>query len=243
MRKYIIGCGWYTESEEGYTRKGVGHPFSRSLKFVEIWKELLFRYADPARVVMVNSASPVIPPPDSRIEFISLDKNYQYCGTYFTGWMRGFLTAAIYAWMCDSDFIYVEQDCIVMGKGWVGKIQALAEKHQFEQFHPGLTRNRSSWPMQVSVIYVPYEQIMEVVYGISSPDNPAPWRKTPEGRRPVDEMLLTHCGVPWTSHQFGYGRRRPINWDDEILYVQHWTKEDLEALADREGVKIEFRPA
>jgi len=232
MRKYIIGSGWYTESIGGYTRKGAGHPFSRSLDFVKIWQDLLFKYCNPASVIITDSDSPIPYPNHDDIQVVKLDKNYQYCGNYFTGWMRGFLNGAMYSWLCEADYVYVEQDCIVLGD-WINELQKLAEENNFSKFHPG---KKAVWPIQVSLIYIPYEKIMEVISGITNSNNVAPWRDTPEGHRPVDERLLIHCGVEYKPFQFGYGRKRPIDWNDEILYAQHWTKEDIKELRKRENV-------
>ena len=36
----------------------------------------------------------------------------------------------------------------------------------------------------------------------------------------------------------GYGRQRPIDFSAPYLYAQHWTEEELEALARREETDI-----
>ena len=79
---------------------------------------------------------------------------------------------------------------------------------------------------------------MDLVHGVVSPDNKAPWKDTPEGHRPIDEPLLINSGVERTHLDFGYGRLRPIDWEDEVLFVQHWTGDDFKQLSIREKLEL-----
>lgn len=245
MRKYIIGTGWFSSNEQGYVRQGgpkTEHPFTRSMRFSDIWAQLLFRYAEPNGVVRIDSASPVKPVAHPRIKELGLDANYQLCGNpLYTGWMRGFCMGAAYAWNCDADYIYVEQDCLVLGGGWVDKIYETARKHNYGRFVAGPTQykdcKRVSFAIQVSLVYIPYGLIMPVLAGIASSKNPAP--KNAQGNtRAFDEALVASCGVPHAHFDFGYGQQRPIDWDDPILYAQRWTAEELKRLAVREKLEL-----
>lgn len=224
--KYVIGSGWYSADEFGGTGHRLGHSYTRSPAFHTIWRTLLFRYSTPERVVIVNSDSPVRPDADPREEWICLDRNYQRSTHTHNGWTRGFLMGAWYAWNCDADFIYVEQDCVVLGDTWVDLIYEKARNCP-GQFLAGATTwagARVPWKLQQSLIFVPHNLIPAVIYGIS------------QSQKRYTEEQMAECGVPFDFLPFGFGRIRPIAWDDSVLYLQHMDENDLKALADREGL-------
>jgi hypothetical protein len=144
--------------------------------------------------------------------------------TIFNGWIRGFMTGAWYAFMCSSDFIYIEQDCLVIGKDWV---QALYKKSDGRfPLYGGKFRH----PIQQSLVFVPCRVIPRLLYVLCSIKQ----AMTCETR--FHHSSVVKQGVPYKKLPFGVGRVRPINWDAKWLYAQHWSVDELIQLGKREGV-------
>lgn len=230
MAKYVIGSGWYCRHPDGSTGKVHGHPqvgeaVIRSIDWHSVWKYFLFRYTSPAKVIVVDSNSPYKPERDDRIEWVSLDDNYQYNKkTHYNGWLRGFMTGAWYAWNCNANFVYIEQDCLVIGKNWMKAV----EKQAVGKFPLFGKRFRS--PIQQSLVYLPYAVIPKFLYYLTLPKNAMTcevrFHNTSKGK----------VGLPYKTIPFGVGRNRPINWKAKHFYAQHWNKSELVALGKREGV-------
>ena len=62
--KYVIGTGWWCTDEPswGPERKRLGDDLIRTARFHELWYESVNRFADPHKILIVDSASPVRPP-------------------------------------------------------------------------------------------------------------------------------------------------------------------------------------
>lgn len=230
MAKHVIGSGWYCASPEGATGSIHGHPqvgegVIRSIRWHDVWKYFLFRYTDPAKVIIVDSASPNKPSKDPRLEWVELDANYQYDPkTHFNGWIRGFMMGAWYAWNCNANYIYVEQDCLVIGKNWVTACEKMAEGR-----YPLLGRRFRS-PIQQSLVYLPYGSIPKFLYLLTVQTK----AMTCEQR--FHNTSKGKAGLSYKTIPFGVGRARPIDWKAKHLYAQHWSKHELVALGKREGV-------
>ncbi|KKN47982.1 hypothetical protein LCGC14_0657400 [marine sediment metagenome] len=230
--QYVIGSGWWCDHAAGlgaHQNKCVGHPIIRSLPWHDIWKYFIFRYTTPRKVVIVDSASPVTPAADARIEFISLDRNYQYIrtcrgvGNSYNGWLRGFALGAWYAWSCSCDFIYVEQDCLVVGEDWPQALTKMAEGR-----YPLFGRKCNS-PLQQSLVFLPYRRIPEFLHALMA-------IKSSASMICESAFFKTAKRVPFRLLPFGVGRTRPIDFSAKQLYGQHWTRQELMLLAKREGV-------
>jgi len=230
MSKYVIGSGWFCRDPEGSAGKVHGHPqvglsVIRSIRWHEVWKYFLFRYAAPAKVLITDSASAFKPPKDDRVEWVNLDQNYQYKkGTPYNGWLRGFMMGAWYAWSCNAHYIYVEQDCLVLGQNWVNVVL----KHSMEQ-HPlygAPYRN----PIQQSLVFLPYAIIPRYLHLLSQ----LPGGLNCEAR--FHKLSKIKKGIGYKILPFGYGRIRPIDFQAKHFYAQHWTKDELLRLGQREKV-------
>jgi len=228
--RYVIGTGWYCPDQKGYVRDGHGSAFSRSLDFWRIWEEMLFKYVNPVKTIMVDSASPVPPPYNSDIEVIGLDRNYHNVdGRVFNGWTRGFLTGMLYAWNCDSDFIYVEQDLLVKGKGWVEAIYANAgARRRYQVLSPKNAMGSVPWKIQQSLIFVPKELIPAFFSGIAAKTNTT-----------IAEQQMCNGAPFYKELPFGCGRIRPIDWDAEYLALQHMTNREIRQMCLFEGIDFE----
>jgi hypothetical protein len=198
---------------------------------------MLCRHTTPVRIVIVDSAAPHRPQPLSGEEWITLDRNYQGIGDgTLNGWARGFALGAWYAWCCSADFIYVEQDCLVSGAGWVEAIYAHSIKRGHTRFLVGDTRQRIQrrkyhvpWQLQQCLVFVPRELIPRLL---------GTWCDYPADG---EEERMADCGVSWDCLPFGCGRLRPVNWRARHLYLQHLKPREIIRMANREGMAREAR--
>jgi hypothetical protein len=221
---YIIGSGWWCINDLGHTHKNkkCGHPYTRSPDFHKLWSHCIFKYTKPEGVIITDSAAPVKPVLDPREQMISLNKNYGIGGE-FDGWHRGFAMGAWYAWNCDSDYIYVEQDCIVHGN----IADEIYKKAPADTMMIGGTSfrdcKRVPWNVQLAVIFVPRNLILNVINEMVRCKK---W--TPEAR--MHEIKVKAQHLP-----FGYGRILPINFNDNVWYAQHFTVQELNTILNIEG--------
>jgi len=231
--RYVIGTGWWCSHKDGtvgkeYGLPKVGHSTIRSQNFFKVWLYFVRRYTIPVKILVVDSASP-IPPPGAHtnpaFEYISLDRNYHAVKkTLYNGWIRGFMTAAWYAWNCDADFIYIEQDCLVVGKDWVNGLYKASVG--VKPLFGSKFRN----PIQQSLVFIPHAKIPKFLYLLAVVNE----SMTCETR--FHNVSKLKHGMGYGILPFGVGRIRPINWKAKHFYAQHWTEPELRQLGQREGV-------
>jgi hypothetical protein len=232
---YIIGSGsWWdkTPSHPGslYNKSAA---FIRTPAFFDIWRYFVLKYTSPEKIIIVDSASPCPPklPRDPRFEFVRLPKNFGHqsvtVGKY-CGWTRGLLTGAFYALMSSADyFIYIEQDCLVYGKGWVERVlrnmygRGISFGY-FPEHGPHATDTVSESEPSLTVIHRDCIKPAIDIYMSIQPDD-----KTMCSDYKFDQLRRA---LPFTPLPFGYGRARPINFSDRHFYAQHWSENELKAL-------------
>lgn len=214
--KYVVGTGWYSG---GVHEPAGGCVRTRSPEFHKLWRRCIDRYSEPAKIVVIDSASPV--PLETDAEYVRLDDNYQYnFHAKLRGWARGFMLGAMYAFFCDADFFYVEQDCLAIGDWAAQCYGAHAPLLCGSPKRPGC--DRTPWSVQTSFVYIAKHAIPDVVHGFIRSDDPA------------CENALASCGVPVKYLPFGYGRLRPFNLADSALELHFLTDEEL-TMVERSG--------
>jgi len=268
--KYVIGSGWWCDNQpeqlannESSSRVLYGDESIRGKAFHHLWYKSIIENTNPAKILIVDSCSPLSPPlteQDERIEFISLNENAghstQHLGKY-SGWMRSVLMGLAYANCCNCDyFVYVEQDVLLKGKGIIEFEIANMKKPLLFGRHKGLVQ-----PLQQSFFIIhraAFEPFLSRIHRIKAKDyNISPERKFAIASSgflaKLPEMLFWH---PDTSHfmgkiinkfqtlfiktfanfdvlKSGYGRTRPIDFKDEYYYFQHGTSEELKQFFDQ----------
>lgn len=234
--RYVIGTGWWCADKHGVPANNDrgGHPRAgdraiRSVAFFNVWSHFVKKYTSPLKIITTDSASPVLPPPPTTsfpYEYICLDRNYHKVrDTNYNGWLRGFMMGAWYAWCCDADYIYIEQDCIVLGDDWVSRVYDVSSSRQL------VFGSAYRSPIQQSLVFVPRKYIARFLAVLAVPGNTA---ITCERRF---HLAASHKnGMGYALLPFGVGRARPIDWDAPHLYAQHWTRDELLLLGRREGV-------
>ena len=260
-----IFTGWYCSGDEARDYKTEGAEANRGLALRPLWWQSVTRFLAPSRVIVVDSNSPV-PPPDrdyfgGRLEHIRLLQNPGHPQTtnhHYSGWTASVLVGLEYALSSDIDyFLYVEQDALVFGDRFLDKIKDLLRRHRFV-FGNG---RGTAWPLQQSVFAIRkdgYRRFLSRMHQIPPTDR----ELSPElkfgvaaARSPLTRHALDRfVRIPWEKWRtkavrktvkifpefgllpFGYGRVRPIRFDDDCFYFQQGTAVELAAYARRLGV-------
>jgi hypothetical protein len=208
-------------------------------------------------VLIVDSASPVKPNDISftstKFQNIDLLKNpghSQNCITHYCGYMASVILGLEFALHNDVDiFLYVEQDALVYGNGFIDKIkQQLSNKDlvfgnggKFGEIQQSVfaankkgIRKFLSKLHQINFSDRQISPEMKFMYaaswlsnypfaGVLSYDNPELIRRAGIGLiLRLMSMMHNYEFLP-----FGYGRLRPINFKDEVFYFQHGTAEEI----------------
>lgn len=233
LGKIVVGTGWWCEGDR--TAGVVGSNAQRSQYFFDLWYHCVQRYIAPEKIIVVDSASPVRPRLDDKpnVEFVSLDRNYLHSRalaqrvlvTKYAGWTRSVFLSACYAAMCDADYyVYVEQDCLIHGEGflqegvsrgasgiWLGYWHRNARGASGGHFNSNV--------VQTSVMIARSESILRFANGsVLGPQS--------DGEYAPEKRLMGNC-KPYDVLHLPYGRNRPIDWTKPHLYAQHLTDDEI----------------
>ena len=217
--KYTIGSGYYDSHRE-------------LPGFPDVWLRCLSKAnPKPSSVIVLGVGGPKNPYGD-RVQFVSLDGNLGYIGSLlsgekphsFCGWSAGMLALAMIAYNNETDFIYVEQDCLVFGD-WVnalydalgGSLGIVFGSNNLMECAQSLFLVRHSFIPQFVVDYI----------------SQGPERENcniPETKFARLEKLKQES---WGRFKFGYDRYRPFNPNDPTFYIQQLTKDDMRLVEHR----------
>lgn len=172
-KSYIIGSGWWCDDED-YERHKVGDDYIRSSDFHKLWYKVIDTFTEPAKIFIVDSASPIpipVDPNDRRIEVVSLLENpghpTKHTGKY-SGWTISALMGLEYALHCGVDyFVYIEQDALIYGKGIIEQcIEQMDKSYMFG------SADGSCHPLQQSFFIVHKSKIEALINNIHKIDAP-----------------------------------------------------------------------
>lgn len=231
---YIISSGWWcdqTHVHPGSLRNASDNRI-RSKEFFDVWYDCIKAFTCPEKIIVIDSASPIKPRIHQDVEFVSLKRNFLHaegCDTRLTGWTRAFLTGAFYALMNDTDYsVFVEQDCALVGGGIVE--QAIAEMEgRRKKISYGRLEGMGSY-IEQSFVIIKKDYILEFVekyLSIPQSDNVFAGICPELKFRMINDEDSLWCPLP-----FGYGRNRPVNFQDATFYMQQMTTDELSQLHD-----------
>ena len=256
MSVEILSTGWYSNDGD-YTWKTSGDDSIRSVAFRELWWYSIENFISPEKVFIVDSNSPVLPDDkkytDIPIEWLRLSINpghaqntqYHYCG-----WMASVILGLEYALLNGIEyFLYVEQDALVYGKKFIEQIEKKLIKNKYV-FGSG---TGTPQPLQQSIFAIRKDAMREFLshlHSINQGDN----KLSPEIKFELasknslfyylmkffyeknifeqhKEMITYKLLMKNKSYDvlpFGYGRTRPINFNDNCFYFQHASIDEIE---------------
>lgn len=226
---YIIVTGYYADHDDTY----------RHNLFKTWWENTQRFTADdpPQDIYVVNSAGHY---PDEKLgKWVELPGNLGHVcdcmakGKWpfrheLCGWTMSTLVAALWGYMADVDMvIYKEQDCLAFGP-WVRKIKEVMSDDV--RFTTGRLANCEPFLAEQSLFAMRREFMIGFVRRYLDKKRPD-WDLVPEMKF---EQIINDLGPRYFQWlPFGYGRQRPVNWDDEVFYIQ-------QAIAGRTILPTEF---
>ena len=249
--KYIVYSGWWCDEGSKTDKRAsyIGDDEIRGKGFHNRWFECINKYTNPEKILLVDSASPIMPSleDDPRIEMISLDKNYGHSTNHsgrMCGVTRAHLMGIYYAFLCDADYcVYVEQDALIKGDGIVE--YAISKMKRPYMFGSG---KGTPYATQQSLFiirkdgFIPFMKRMSLFN--STCNQIAPENKFAIATSPIlsilPEFIFKFRGVGrilryWPSFDvlpFGFGRNRPIEFENRYFYFQHGSIEELRKYKD-----------
>ena len=248
---YIITTGWWASNKDVNDREiKYGDHIIRSKEFHKLWYKAVKKYANPKKIFIIDSNSPIKPDLGDDEVLISLLENAGHSTNHIgklCGVSRAHLLGMSIAMVEEVDYwVYIEQDALIYGKGIIE--EAISKMKKPYMFGDGF---RTPQPTQQSLMIIKTEYIpifIKNFTSIKSIDyNVSPETKFAISTSKILQLLPENLffdihtenlknRVLWklfdklkgyTPLPFGYGRVRPINFNDKYFYFQHATNEEL----------------
>jgi hypothetical protein len=262
----VLSTGWYCDDSGMRDYCPQGSDLVRQSEFRPTWWASVNTFLKPAHVFVVDSASPTPIDDSvftsTSIQQLRLTINpghaqnaiYHYCG-----WMASVLLGLEYTLACGADyFLYVEQDALVYGRDFVDRIEQALIRSRYV-FGSG---EGTYWPLQQSVFAIRKDGIrpfLQRIHGIPYCDRDVSpevkfalasgistlrywlgraflWPALGSPLRYGIGMRLAAMAPGFATLPFGYGRRRPISFDDPCFYFQHGSLHEIAAYRKKIGM-------
>jgi hypothetical protein len=226
MRKLLIGTGWCAH-KEGHNDPRRSERQNDPDYLKNFWlpavkrqvNSFLFLYHSICNAVLVDEAK--------YFNNVIYSDEYAKLLPYRHDWAASNITAAAYAYANDMDYLFVEQDCLVVG---LDKAVTLArEKGGIWYGYGDNASYRKGWA-ENCLIYVDNALLLAFIramHAIKDTQDGEPFLE----RRFHEE--LSKCEGHIHYWPFGCGRLRPIPWNEEVFYAQHLTDEELDKFKER----------
>lgn len=257
--KFLVGSGWWCshqqDQEVNPQRQANGDETIRSVAFFDSWLDSLHRTSTPDRIVVIDSHAPVKPSPENRekVTWIELPFNAKHSTNHtgqWSGWTRSVMLSGQYAITAEAEyFVYVEQDCLLVGED----IFNTCERHMRKGLMFGSGAGTPQ-PLQQSFFIIRKDKLASFLYNLQSiKDSDATtspeWKFVLASWRPFvwasNLGLLRHrVAKRWIGRlaqrfcfehlPFEGGRTRPLDWQQDALYFQHASLEELETYQRRQ---------
>lgn len=243
MPHYIVHSGWWCDQ----SRRHIGAQYNesddciRTPKFFDVWHECVTRFANPTKIIIVDSASPLKPDLTGKsVEWVNLEKNFQHgmiCEGQYGGWTRAFALGAMYAYLNDAEYsVFLEQDCLIVGERVIER--AIENMSRADISYGGTSVVR----IEQSFVIIKREYILTFLHdflGMKHSDRDV-FTEVKFQRIQKREYALSFVGLSksrFTPLPFGFGRNRPLDFSHKHFYAQQWTRAELEALNQFTGFK------
>jgi len=254
----LICTGWYS-SDEARTYQTFGDESVRNQSFRSLWWQSVDTFIKPNHVLVVDSASPVKPhdhlfssTKTTHLELLINPGHAQNCTTHYAGCMAAMMIGMEFALHNDVDFfLYVEQDALVYGKGFVEKIKQKLLKSDFVFGDGGKFAEIEQTVFAVNKKGI--RKFLSALHDINYSDRVV----SPEIKFMYAASLLKSSGLAgalsynqprlmrrlynklfcsvmpivkqYELLPFGYGRVRPINFADDTFYFQQGSVDEISA--------------
>ena len=217
MNKYVQVGGWYSDDDHYKADRDRNRLFlQHNAKEIFPFEHFVVNVADHGMGYWHRNSQSITVPNLGHVVQMRNDGIDGYCG-----WSVSVMMGILYAYHHHADMLYIEQDCLVFGEGWIDYFQS----------HPAkLIVGLGPHPTYVeqSLFYLKYEYLLPFLLR---------WLAIPEQDRelvPEQKWMRLMNETPNLIQQmpYGYGRRRPYNSNDERWYIQQVTNDELADLVE-----------
>lgn len=214
----VVGTGWcaFEDCRSNNPRTSPRCYGSSWLKTV--WSGQIEKYIKPQKYHVYVSNCEILPDLDSRFEFVknlALVETQHHAHDAYAAMVSG----AQYALVNGSDYVYIEQDCLVHGLD-----KALQWAHGKNICYGyGKYSFQEGWAEE-SFQYISYDYLTTYITLMNSS---LIYHDTTENPEKIYHRLFNGDVTPWP---FGYGRKRPIYLSDEMFYAQQCTAKEIELI-------------
>jgi hypothetical protein len=251
----LVTTGWYA-SREPRSYVTAGDEFIRGTEFRSLWWQSLDRYVAPEHVFIVDSASPMKPDDAActatkfqRLELLRNPGHSQNGKTFYCGAMAAIIMGLEFALHNDVEMmLYIEQDALVYGKAIIEKTKAALRRRDLVF---GATADVDIQHSFYGVNKRGIRHFLSALHSINysdkriAPENkfmyagsrmlPSPVLKLAE-HTSIDKLRraglilfskLCRLCRNYEYLPFGYGRDRPINFNDDVFYFQQGSMDEI----------------
>lgn len=225
--KYVVATGYHCNKDSGPNAKTAG---LTAPEFFEIWWQNTMRLSDPEMVLVLASGDG--PRPKRKHgTWIDLhgdlghvhDLNEHRKPYHWCGWSISLVTLALLAYSNECNVFFKESDVLAFGP-WVERMYA-------EIGSAGMVFGRAKcMPAVQSLLLCKHDFIPEFVRLFMSTGSEQ--EKRNEGELKFARLERDNPGR-FARFSFGCDRDRPIPYDDEVFYAQHWSADELKELRKR----------
>jgi len=224
LTKYVIGSGFFCTEDGNVKHGGTARfgtdTFVHTPEFFNLWFEYISKFTTPEYVFITDARSPAVPgiPKNNNFDIIWYRRKDNL--GHARGWNDGVIQGAEFAHQKNCDYVYVEQDCLVYGKGWVEKCMYGMDKPVLlGEGGPG------NWPIQQCLIVVKNYFIPTFVKLIGET------LKDEAGKDIAQEYMYSRrLEGHYEFIPFVGGRHRPLA--DDYWYAQHIKPEELKKMKE-----------
>lgn len=229
MNNIIIGTGWCAR-EEGHNNPKVSKILQQPDYLDKVWRAYIEAFVKPYKYFLYVSNCDIKPKLSmwmrrncETVRNVKPERGQDHRHD----WCASLMMGAEYALCNGCDFVYIEQDCLVYGLD-----KALEWAYgQNANIAYGFGENCSFYKgwSESSFFYV-HNGFLPFFLDLFNRSRVHEWTKSP-----VPEVWWTNMFtriVDWHVFRvkhwpFGYGRKRPIDFDEEVFYAQQLTDGEL----------------
>ena len=258
----LVTSGWFS-TNEARSYVTAGDELIRGVGFRPLWWKSMDTFIKPQHVFIVDSASPVKPDdaactstPFQYTELLINPGHSQNGKTHYCGAMAAIIMGLEFALHNDVEMLlYVEQDALVFGDAIVEKTKNALRRKDLVFGSGALDIQQSFFAANKKGI----RRFLSALHAINYSDKqvapehkfmfaasrflPSPLIKLAEFTE-IEKMRVAGlrlfsliCGLTknYAFLPFGYGRKRPINFGDDVFYFQHGSADELARYKKRTG--------
>src|ERR1700722_8438805 len=258
----LVTSGWFA-TDEARSYVTAGDELIRGVGFRPLWWKSVDTFIKTQHVFIVDSASPVKPDdaactstPFQYTELLINPGHSQNGKTHYCGAMAAIIMGLEFALHNDVEmFLYLEQDALVFGDAIVEKTKNALRRKDLVFGSGALDIQQSFFAANKKGI----RRFLSALHAINYSDKqvapdpnsmfaasrflPSPLIKLAEFTE-IEKMRVAGlrlfslvCGLTknYAFLPFGYGRKRPINFGDDVFYFQHGSADELARYKKRTG--------